>query len=151
MFKSSRERLIEITDFALNELRDLQTYYNLDYNKYEKDKDTRRLVERIIENITNAVIDILKISISEKKLEMPDSYADIMEKGGSLFKLNENQLKHLIQIAKLRNILAHEYLDLKWDRIKNFLSEYQITVKTVLEQTSTLVAEDIKNDRSPEK
>ena len=148
MHDSSRKRLLDIVDFVSNELRDLHDYQGLDYKKYLTDKNCRRLVERMTENITNAVIDILKIMISEKGLELPDSYADIMKKGGSIYKLNEAQLKHLTRLAKLRNILAHEYLDMKWEMIKGFLKEDQSTIKALIERTKKIISEDIRKNRN---
>src|SRR3989339_810420 len=123
MHKSSKQRLIAIIDFAKGEIKDLQNYCNLEYKSYFDDKNLRRLVEKIIENITNATIDVFKIIINENGLKMPDSYAEIMSEGSSVYKLPENQLKDLIQVAKLRNILAHDYLDIKWEKINKFLKE----------------------------
>ncbi|OGC07453.1 hypothetical protein A2526_01730 [candidate division WOR-1 bacterium RIFOXYD2_FULL_36_8] len=141
MHESARHRLIAITDFAENEIADLQSFCSLDYKTYLNDKNSRRLVEKIIENIANATIDAIKIAISEKRLEMPDSYADIMKKGGEVLSLSNEEINNLVQIAKLRNILAHEYLDIKWEKISLFLKDHQNTVKTLLKKINS----DIKN------
>ena len=147
MHASAEKRLIDIVGFIGDELKDLQNYNKIDYNIYLSDKNTRRLVERIIENIANAIIDIMKITISDKEVEMPDSYAGIMEKGGQLFNLKQDEILNLLQIAKLRNILAHEYLNLKWEKIKKFLDEYQMTVLALIKISDNLITEEIKKSR----
>jgi len=146
MHKSSKQRLIAIIDFAKGEIKDLQNYCNLEYKSYFDDKNLRRLVEKIIENITNATIDVFKIIINENGLKMPDSYAEIMSEGSSVYKLPENQLKDLIQVAKLRNILAHDYLDIKWEKINKFLKEQQETIKIVIALTEEILVKDIEHN-----
>ncbi len=130
---------MQIIDFAKAELKDLETYKNLDYNKYKEDKNTRRIVDRIIENVINALIDISKIIISEKKIEMPDSYAGIMEEISSVLKLNDQQKTELIQVSKLRNILAHEYMDIKFEKVKNFISNNRKAVELAMKKASKLL------------
>lgn len=139
MHNTARTRLMQITDFMQSELKDLNVYKNLEYKQYLENKNTRRLVDRMIENTTNALIDIAKILISEKDLEMPDSYAGIMEDLGRIFSLREEEIKSLVQISKLRNILAHEYLNVKWEKIINFIKSHQKTVKLVIEKTSNIL------------
>lgn len=139
MHATNRIRLMQIIDFAKAELKDLETYKNLDYNKYKEDKNTRRIVDRIIENVINALIDISKIIISEKKIEMPDSYAGIMEEISSVLKLNDQQKTELIQVSKLRNILAHEYMDIKFEKVKNFISNNRKAVELAMKKASKLL------------
>jgi len=139
MHATSRTMLMQIIDFARGEIADLGRYSKLEYKQYSEDKDVRRLVDRMIENITNALIDIAKIVISDNNLEIPDSYAGIMEKIGGIFNFNDEEKTSLIQIPKLRNILAHEYLDIKWKNIKNFIDIYQLTAKLLIEKTGNLL------------
>jgi phosphoribosylformylglycinamidine (FGAM) synthase PurS component len=49
--------IIKRIDFVETELKDLEEYKHLDFNTYAKDRKTRRDVERITENIVNAVIE----------------------------------------------------------------------------------------------
>lgn len=144
MHEDARKQLIDTVDFAQGELADLDKHRSLDFKIYSQDKDKRRLVERIIENISNAVIDIIKIIIGEKGLDMPDSYGGIMKKGAPFYNLTDIQVNHLVEVAKLRNILAHEYLDLKWEKIKAFIKDYQATIKIILDKTAALIDGDIK-------
>ncbi len=139
MHNTARTRLMQIIDFMQAEIKDLNTYKNLEYKQYKEDKNTRRLVDRMIENITNALIDIAKILIAEKDLEMPDSYAGIMDELGKICSLKEEEIKSLVQISKLRNILAHEYLDIKWEKINGFIRSHQKTVNIVIKKTSNVL------------
>lgn len=139
MHSTGRTRLMQIIDFMQAELKDLNGYKDLEYKQYSEDKNTRRLVDRMIENITNALIDIAKILISEKDLGMPDSYAGIMDELGKIFDLRKEEVNNLVQISKLRNILAHEYLDIRWQKISDFIKVHQSTVKLIIEKTGNIL------------
>ncbi|OGC21704.1 hypothetical protein A2291_08230 [candidate division WOR-1 bacterium RIFOXYB2_FULL_42_35] len=130
---------MQIFDFAQAEIKDLTAYNDLNYKQYCDDKNLRRLVDRMIENITNAVIDLAKIIISEKNIEMPDSYAGIMEEIARVLKLSDQNKSSLVQVSKLRNILAHEYMEIKFEKIKDFIVKHQETVKLVIKKTADLL------------
>ncbi|MFH1826191.1 MAG: HepT-like ribonuclease domain-containing protein [bacterium] len=136
MHADNRIRLMQIIDFARAELKDLAKYNGLSLNEYRDNKDTRRLVDRIIENATNALIDAAKIIIIEQTIELPDSYAGIMEEVSRVLELSEEQRLKLIQISKLRNILAHEYLNIKFERITDFILDGRKTAETVLKKAA---------------
>ena len=45
----------------------------------------------------------------------------------------QEQIEKLSQWVKLRNIVAHEYLDIRWDSIKRFIEETEPVYKSFLE------------------
>ncbi len=59
--------IIKRIDFIEIELKDLAEYKTLDFNTYARDRKVRRDVERMIENIVNATIDIGKLYSLAKK------------------------------------------------------------------------------------
>lgn len=119
--KEDRERLIRTIDFMKDELADLGKFKNLDRQTYEKNQDQRRNVERWTENIINASIDIAKIILASSKQKIPGTYKEVLANLALLSKFNEPMAEKLAGFATLRNFLAHEYFDLRFKEIRNFV------------------------------
>lgn len=121
---ADREDLTRRLDFLLDETADFHLYKSLTWEDY-KDKRKRREVERWIENIINSSIDIAKVLLSIKGLEIPQTYREIL-RNLSLTNLFRKGLEFEIsEWASIRNKLAHEYIDIRWDAIKKFIKESQ--------------------------
>lgn len=65
--------ILKRVEFIYLELKDLEQYKNLTFEEYDTNRFIRRNVERIIENIANAIIDISKIIIANSDVQVPDS------------------------------------------------------------------------------
>ena len=110
--------------FIESELKDLNEFRNIEWKDYREDKIARKNVERTIENIVNALIDISKIVLSDKAAgEIPSNYSQVVLKLSELKIVDFELAEKLAECVKLRNFLAHQYLDLRWDRIKKFLQQ----------------------------
>ena len=121
---ADREDLTRRLDFLLDEVADFHLYQSVTWEDY-KDRRKRREVERWIENIINASIDIAKVLLSVKGLEIPQTYREIL-RDISLTNLFREELGLKIsEWASIRNKLAHEYIDIRWDAIKKFVKESQ--------------------------
>lgn len=121
---ADREDLTRRLDFLLDEVADFHLYQSVTWEDY-KDRRKRREVERWIENIINASIDIAKVLLSIKGLEIPQTYREIL-RNLSLTNLFRKELGFEIsEWASIRNKLAHEYIDIRWDAIKKFVKESQ--------------------------
>ncbi|WP_367669234.1 type VII toxin-antitoxin system HepT family RNase toxin [Caldanaerobacter subterraneus] len=129
---SDKVSVIKRIEFIRIELEDLKEYKNLTFQEYNSNRIARRNVERIIENVANALIDISKILIANENVDMPDSYRDIILKLGEVKIIELDLARSISEIARLRNVLAHQYLDIKWSYIKNFLEEKVDDVYTFL-------------------
>jgi len=125
--------IIKRIDFIETELKDLDEYRNLDFATYSKNRKVRRDVERIIENIVNAVIDIGKIILAGEEIALPDTYREIFIKLGDSGLIDARLAAGLSGLARLRNILAHQYLDIKWEMIKDFIAQGGKEVKLFLD------------------
>ncbi len=55
--------------------------------------------------------------------QQPARYKEFFEKTGQSGIIKEETAKGLVEFVGLRNILAHEYLDIRWSEIKKFLTE----------------------------
>jgi uncharacterized protein YutE (UPF0331/DUF86 family) len=124
--------IIKRIDSIETELKDLDEYKILDFNTYTRDRKVRRDVERIIENIVNATIDIGKIILAGEDIELPDTYREIFIKLGDSGLIDTRLAGCLSDLARLRNILAHQYLDIKWAMINDFISQGSKEVTTFL-------------------
>ncbi|MGQ9628838.1 MAG: type VII toxin-antitoxin system HepT family RNase toxin [bacterium] len=117
------ESIIRRIAFIEVELGDLEKYKDLDFETYSADRKTRRDVERIEENVVNAAIDIAKILLAGERVEMPDTYRGVMNKLGEAGIVEGELAERISDLTRIRNILAHQYLDLKWDLVENFIAE----------------------------
>lgn len=122
--KDQKQNIIERINFMKVELSDLTTQYqNVDWQTYSNNREIRRNVERIIENLANASIDIAKILLAGETVEIPGTYQEIIIKLGEVNFISKDLAGKIASLAKARNFLAHQYLDLKWDLIKPILKE----------------------------
>lgn len=133
--KEEQARLARIVEFLRTELVDLQAFSSLRYAEYEADRHRRRSLERCIENIVNASLDIAKILLIGEGLPIPSTYKEYFFQLPAIRGfLDESTAEDLARWARLRNVLAHEYLDVRWQRIREFLDSgwqsHEIFLKT---------------------
>lgn len=114
--------IVRRIEFARSELNDLAEYASMDYVAYGQDRVQRRNVERIVENIANSAFDIGKMILSTCDTPMPESYRGVFVRLGEIQLIDASLVESLIAISQLRNVLAHQYLDIKWDYIKRFIA-----------------------------
>lgn len=121
--KEQAESLIRRMAFIEEELKDLEEHLDLDFKGYTTQKKVRREVERIIENVLNASIDLAKILLAGEDVEVPATYRETFEKLGKIGLLAEEVAGQIADLVRLRNVLAHQYLDLKWETIHKFIEK----------------------------
>lgn len=134
MAPEDRSRGIRYVDFLEDELSDFSKFSQVDWRTYTSDKDLRRNLERWIENIVNCSIDIAKILLASEGREIPGSYREILKALGSLPSFGETLGEEISQWATLRNILAHEYLDIRWSHIEKFLRRAEPMYKDLVDK-----------------
>jgi len=115
-----KESILSRLAFLEAELNDLQRLQSTTWQIYSTDNTTRRNIERLAENVTNACIDIAKIVIAGEATEMPVTYKEVIQKLGLLDFIPKKLAEELIRLVDIRNTLAHQYLDLKWDKKNSF-------------------------------
>jgi uncharacterized protein YutE (UPF0331/DUF86 family) len=54
---------------------------------------------------------------------MPKTYEQALSRFGDFIGLKEKEAEALAAFARLRNILAHEYLDVLYERITKFIQD----------------------------
>lgn len=113
---------------------------------YTDDLHKRNDVERWIENIVNASIEMAKIILGSRKRLIPDTYRDALRQAVWQLKLPEDVAERFERWAKLRNVLAHEYLDIKWKRIVNFIQESESSFRQFTDAAKRFL--DDKTDKT---
>ena len=116
-----KERLTRIIDFLETEIKDKDKFKELDQKTYEINPDIRRNAERWAENIVNASIDAAKILLASNKAKIPQTYKEIIEKLPIILNFDKNIALNIAEFTRLRNVLAHEYLDMRFNQIKKFI------------------------------
>ncbi len=137
MNEQQKERLIKHLNFLREELNDYDLFKGVTWEVYSKDKSKRREMERWIENLVNSSIDISKLILTAEEVRLPETYKDVVSNGALRVGSSEEEAKNLARWVALRNIVAHEYLDIRWDSIRKFIKEagslYQNFLKRVTE------------------
>ena len=100
----------------LRKLADLSTYVqqisefrSLSVDKYKSDWKTQRIVDRTLHMMIEMCIDITGHLISDRKLRVPESYADafrILKENGIV---SDDLIEPLVKMSKFRNIIVHQY------------------------------------------
>ena len=133
LFPEDRIRLLERISFLKSEYQEIESFSGLKYEEYLEDKIKRRNIERWTENIINCTIDIAKIVLASEKKEMPKTYEQALLNFAYFINMPEKDAEILSSFARLRNILAHEYLDIIFQRIKKFLNDSPPLYKKIFE------------------
>jgi uncharacterized protein YutE (UPF0331/DUF86 family) len=121
--RETKIRLIKHITFLEDELRDHGSFKSLSQNEYNKERDKRRNVERWIENIINSSIDIAKIILASEKILLPDTYRESIAMLSLVPNFDKETIEYLTEWVRLRNIISHEYLDVRWNSINRFIHE----------------------------
>lgn len=117
------ERLRVRIDYLKDELKELDRFKKLTWAEYRDDRDKRKVIERWVETILNATIDIAKLILASEKKEAPRSYEEALLSFATFIGLEFEEAKRFSKLAGLRNILAHEYLDILYSKIQKFLEQ----------------------------
>lgn len=115
-------RLLERLQFLKSELEEIEELKDLSFKDYQEDKVKRRNIERWAENILNATIDMAKIVLASERRKMPKTYEQALFDFVFFIGIEEKEAKTFSHFSTLRNILAHEYLDILYHRIQDFIS-----------------------------
>ncbi len=109
--EEDKERLENLIDFLEEEIK----------SYYESDRKQKRNVEHWVESIVLSSIDIAEIALASQKIRTPEKYKDILKSLSLLSGFDKETAERLSKLAELRNIITHEYLDIRWQRIQEFI------------------------------
>jgi len=119
-----KHRLLKRIDFLKSLIVPFfQSYHTITKEQYNSNVRLRREVEKWVEDAINCVIDISKTLYSEKKMVIPETNRELLENIDLLGLFEAKLGSRISQWSVLRNRLAYDYLDLKWDGISRFIKE----------------------------
>ncbi len=101
--KEDREVLLRRVDYLKTQMEEFGRFQNLTLNEYSKNLDKRRIVERWIENIINALLDISKIILASENGLMPKSYRETLRDFGYVMGFDKEGSEKFSRLAELGN------------------------------------------------
>ena len=136
---TDRTRILRSLDFLEEELADIGEFQGATKQQYVRDRSFRRNVERWVENLVNATIDIAKTILASERSRMPRTYRETVEKLGAEEAFDPAVCEELAEFTRLRNMLAHEYLDLRFSRIREFIDQAPVLYESFLKSARDFV------------
>ena len=122
MLQADKSKLIPYVDYLEKELPYRSVYEEeVDFKVYHAQRSKRLEVERWVESLINATLDICKILLTIREEQIPETSREILFQIGSRIYDREEQAVTFSELAKIRNTLAHRYLDIRWVDIKRFM------------------------------
>ena len=122
MDRADKAKFIPQVDYLEKELSYLSDYQRtIDWKVYQLQRSKRLEIERWVECIINATLDISKMLLTISGEEIPETSREILFQIGSHIYHELGKAEGFSELAKIRNTLAHRYLDIKWGDIKRFL------------------------------
>ena len=132
-FKYAKGRIAESIQYLSEEIREFESdYANKTWTDYQNDRKLQKLVDRTVENILTALIEICGTILVEEGIGI-DSYSDALRKSAQLLGFSEEEQDNLSLLAIQRNRLAHRYLNFRWQAIKMFNQQKDLVINFVAE------------------
>ena len=130
-YRYARGRIAESIQFISQELKEFEEdYSNKNWTEYQEDKKLQKLIDRTVENILTALIDVCGTILTEEGIG-GESYADALTKCSKYFGFPEEEQEKLANLAIQRNRLAHRYLNFRWQAIKMFNEQKGSVIKLI--------------------
>ncbi len=119
---TDESKLIPHVHFLERELS-FHSHYEkeIDWKVYQSQRSKRLEIERWVESLINATLDISKMFLIIKGEDVPETSREVLFRMAGHIYEKEKEAETFSELAKIRNTLAHRYLDLKWNDIKRFL------------------------------
>jgi len=125
----AKGRIAESIQFISEEMKEFdKEYASKTWEDYQNDKKIQKLVDKTVENILTAVIEVCGTILTEEKIAV-DSYPDTLKKIGRFFKFSEKEQENLAKLAIQRNRLVHRYLNFRWQAVKMFSGQRKLVKK----------------------
>lgn len=124
LLPGDRTRLEQLIEFLEAEMTDYPRFQKLSRDDYLTNRDVKRNVEHWIEHLVHGAVDVAKIILASERQPIPETYKDIVERLSTIPPFAEEKIgDQLASWVKLRNLIAHEYLENRWRQISQFLAQ----------------------------
>ncbi|HEC66530.1 MAG TPA: hypothetical protein ENI23_14680 [bacterium] len=106
-YRYAKGRVLESIQFITEEMKEFDTEYaNKTWKEYHDDKKLQKLIDRTVENILTAIIEVSGTVLTEKGIAVK-SYGDALKECSKFFNFSEKEQHSLSKLAIQRNRLAH--------------------------------------------
>ena len=130
-FKYAKGRVAESIQYLSEEIKEFESEYaDKTWKDYQEDKKLQKLMDRTVENILTALIEICGTTLVEEGIGV-DSYNGALKKSAKLLGFSEREQDNLSRLAIQRNRLAHRYLNFRWQAIKMFNEQKHLIIEFV--------------------
>ena len=130
-FNYARGRIGESLQFITGEIKEFESEYaNKMFNNYQEDKKLQKLMDRTVENILTALVEICGTILVQEGVDV-ENYGEALAKCCKLLGLSEEEQRNLSKLAVQRNRLAHRYLNFRWQAIKTYVDSEDIILKII--------------------
>ncbi len=120
-FRYAKGRIMESLAYITKEMEEFESdYVSKTWQDYASDTKLQKLIDRTIENILTAFIEVSGTILTEEDISA-ESYTDVMRKIGNFFGFGEEETETLAKFAIQRNRLAHRYLNFRWQAVKFYI------------------------------
>lgn len=131
-FRYARGRVLESLTYIGREMDEFAgEYAGKSWQEYASDTKVQKLIDRTIENILTAVIEVSGVVLVEKGIAS-ENYTDVMRKIGVYFGFTNDEIDTLSRLAVQRNRLAHRYLNFRWQAAK-FYKENAVVLRKLVQ------------------
>ena len=133
-YQYAKGRIVASVQFVTEELREFEAEYSTQGLKsYSENKKLQKLIDRTVENILTALIEICGTILTEEGVSV-ESYGEALRKCSKHFGFSDEEQERQARLAVQRNRLTHRYLNFRWQAIEMFKKE-----RYLVEQLLTLV------------
>ncbi len=130
-FQYARGRIGDSIQYISEEMKEFDMeYVDKTWKDYQKDKKLQKLMDRTVENILTALIEVCGTILTEEGVGV-DNYSNALRKSGRLLGLPVEEQDSMGKLAIQRNRLAHRYLNFRWQAIKMFTEQRKLIVKVI--------------------
>jgi len=125
----AKGRISDSLQFIATEIKEFeQDYIFKSWKDYKKDRKLQKLMDRTVENIFTALIEICGTILTQEGISA-ESYAQVLSKCVQRLGFSEEEQEILAKIALQRNRLAHRYLNFRWQAINMFIKNKSLILK----------------------
>ena len=128
-FNYAKGRITDSLQFIATEIKEFeQDYSTKTWKDYKKDRKLQKLMDRTVENIFTALIEICGTILTQEGISV-ESYAQVLSECAQRLGFSEEEQETLAKIALQRNRLAHRYLNFRWQAINMFIKNKSLILK----------------------
>lgn len=128
-FNYAKGRITDSLQFIATEIKEFeQDYISKSWKDYKKDRKLQKLMDRTVENIFTALIEICGTILTQQGVSV-ESYAQVLSECTQRLGFSEEEQETLAKIAMQRNRLAHRYLNFRWQAINMFIENKSLILK----------------------